>query len=426
MAKIKGTEFESLTLITSLYDKYYDAVAARCSKSTTSAALRQVMKGLSVKNRDALMTQIVGKQVIINASTEDEIFGIFGLDRADIKAAMRDSEYFKHIGNGKELALADQLALALPLIFASLAYKRLKKQEESDLCYLLLFFKPYASRVSLLFKYGVKEDQMLYTVERDLASVKYDISHYGTVMNVLDNKARVSYANYIEPKGAKDKITDAEFSVIYQSGVASRVNQFIGQIYEKYMANAGKSLSYDSGTEGVFNKDAGEVDDYAMADIDSDDSVKAKIAYKVSTYAVKNPVETRLVEEAGRLFADGRSNTLNIILTNIIEETKDKLFEKLPMFISDMVSSFLFTTNERTGQKYTTQDLKSAVFLKVGMDNLIGKKSNLSKDSALYRARQTFEEMIGLTKMYIGSMTYQRNIRKMLAFYWVALIKIRG
>lgn len=108
------------------------------------------------KNEYALLTNIIGRRIIVNEKFENTIYDIFDMDKAEIKKIILNSPYFKETF-GRELSLTDQLCLAFPLLLAALEYKLLNRKEESELCYLLIHFKPYSSRESVFFKFGVKE-----------------------------------------------------------------------------------------------------------------------------------------------------------------------------------------------------------------------------------------------------------------------------
>jgi len=264
----------------------------------------------------------------------------------------------------------DQLALAVPLILAALEYKRLNKKEESNLCYLLAHFKPYASREFLFFKFGVNEGQMLYTVERSL-SERYDIKKYGTIINALQKRAASSYANYIEGMKATEKYTDKKLYVTFISGIAGSVNSFIGSIVEEYRKNEGKSLNFEAGAKGVMDKDAEETE-YDDADIQSDTAVKSNIVSKTLLKITKDPVNKKIALIACQSGFNGSSSNLNILMTTI-EGIIDNMFDKLEPFFTALISSFLFH-DKPDGGKYTMEDFKSPVFLNVGVDILAGKK----------------------------------------------------
>ena len=215
-----------------------------------SKKILKLTKEFMTKNEHVLSTNIIGRQLLVNQKMEDDIFDAFDLDKKEVKRVMKESLYYKETF-GRELMLTDQLCLAYPLILAALEYKRIGKQEESDLCYLLAHFKPYASRESVFFKFGVKEGQMLYTIERSL-SERFDIKKYGTYR--ANKSAKSSYENYISNTGKEEKYTDKKLYVTYTSGIAGSVNTFIGGIVEEYRKNEGKSLSFEAAAKGVLDK----------------------------------------------------------------------------------------------------------------------------------------------------------------------------
>lgn len=418
-SEFKGNAIDLANSSTDFYDTFYPQIKAKCKEPRTWQKLLKVIKEFMTKNEYALSTNIVGRRVLVNQKMEDDIFDTFDLDKKEVKKVMLETTYFKETF-GRELMLTDQLCLAFPLILAALEYYRLNKKEESEMCYLLAHFKPYASRESLFFKFGVNEGQMLYTIEKSL-SERFDIKKYGTILNTLRKRAQSSYGNYIEKTDKTEKYTDKKLYVTYTSGIAGSVNSFIGGIVEEYRKNEGKNLSFESGIKGVMDKDADALE-YSDNEIESDTSVRANIVSRTILKLTKDPVDKSIAITASK--AAFSSASYAQLIMNTVNEIVDNMFNELDPFFNALLSSFLFTTNKSTGEKYSIADFRTPVFLSVGVDILAGKKSNVT-DVNLLRCRNIMKDMCEkfCEKYAIFGETYKRNFRLALAHYWVFLIK---
>lgn len=420
--ELNKNEISLINGSTDIYDKFDPIIKAKVKNPQTFQRILQIMREFMSKNEHALATNIVGRRVLVNQKMEDDIYSALGVDKDDIKKIILSSGYFKGTF-GRELSLTDQFCLAFPLILASLEYKLLKKQDESDLCYLMAHFKPYSSRESFLFKYPVKEGQMMYTIEKSL-SERYDIKKYGTIISAIQKRAKSSYDNYILPMEANDKYNDKRLYVTYTSGIAGNVNNFIGGIYEEYMKNAGKSLDFEAGVKGYLDKDSDQTE-YEDADIQSDTAMKKNIVDKAMMAVTKTPVNTKIAAIAAQFGFNSSSTSYYQILVNAIEEITDKMFDELPIFFTTLMSAFLFY-DKPGGGKYSMQEFRSPVFLNVGIDILAGKKSNV-KYPNLIKCREIIKKMCEEHCTKYNEMwgdTYKAYFRKALAAYWIYLIKL--
>lgn len=413
-----NNRIDEINSSTDFYDAFDPIIKKKVKEPRTFQKILKLTKEFMTKNEHVLSTNIIGRQLLVNQKMEDDIFDAFDLDKKEVKRVMKESLYYKETF-GRELMLTDQLCLAYPLILAALEYKRIGKQEESDLCYLLAHFKPYASRESVFFKFGVKEGQMLYTIERSL-SERFDIKKYGTVIASLTKRAKSSYENYISNTGKDEKYTDKKLYVTYTSGIAGSVNTFIGGIVEEYRKNEGKSLSFEAAAKGVLDKDA-DATEYEDADIQSDTAVKTNIVSRTLLRITKDPTDKKIALLASQSAFNSQGYASLIMST--VEEIIDGMFDELEPFFTALISSFLFN-DKPGGGKYTMNDFKSPVFLSVGVDILAGKKSNV-RDVNLLKCREIMKKMCEnyCEKYAAFGDTYKRNFRMALASYWVYLIK---
>lgn len=419
MATAIKDEIVELTAVTYIYDNLYDIILTQLKRPSTWNELLKIVRSFFDKNDDKLNTNIVGRQVLINKATEDAILSALGINRDDVRNIINGSLYFQKTF-GRELKLMNQLVFGFPLILAALGYHRLGKQDASEICYLLAFFKPYASRESLFWKYGVDEGRMLYTVEKSLSG-RFDLVKYGTVMECLVKMSNLSYENYISPMASTDKMTDKRMYDIYTSGISSRVNSFLGAIAKKYFENEGKSIEFDASAQEVYDKDE-ENKDYEDADIQSDTALKHSAVNKVINKMANESVDAGLVNIACSTGFHASTRTYTDILQSIVQTVVDKMFDKMPEFFSCLIGSLLFHMNPKTKERFTMKDFKSPVFLSTGIDILAGKKSNL-KDQNMLRARELLNEMlVDYNNQYLKGETYNRNLKTALGTYWVLLI----
>lgn len=413
-------DLELVNNSTDIYDEMDANIKKKVKEPLTATKLIRLTQDFMSKNDYALTSNIVGRRVSVNEKFENAIFDIFDLDRKEVKETIMNSKYFR-LMFGYELQITDALTVASPLIIAAIEYKLIKKQEMSDLCWLLAHFKPYSSREAFYFKYGVREQQMLYTVENSL-SERYDLKKYGTIINTIQKRAASSYNNYITPLTANDKITDKRLYVAYTSGIAGSMKNFIDGIAAEYRKNEGKSLDFEASAKAVYDKDA-DSSDFDDADIESDTAVKSRVVNKVILRVVNDPIDRGLVRLAAQQGFESGSQNYYDMLYNAISEITDKMFNQLDPFFTSFISAFLFTDSP-DGKHYGINEFKSPIFLRVGVDILAGKKSNI-RNQNMIRCRAIFKQMLENHSLeyvdYRDSM--RRKFEKALAAYWVYLIK---
>jgi hypothetical protein len=414
MATFSKEELEKFTVV---YDGLINKIASAAKKPETFHKLKDLMTIFFDKNSDALQTNIVGKQILINQETENNFLDILNITEQEVKDLMKSSPYFKQFG---ELQLLDQMSFALPLVILSSEYKKNHEDENAKLIYLMAFFKPYASRESQHFRYGVNEDQMRYTVEN--LSERFDLKKLGTVLDVLNKRSLSSYENYIGPVKKSDKFTDRELHVIYTSGIASNVNSFLANVYNAYKNNAGNYLSYEAESFEATDKD-GETDE-VTTDIKSDAAVKASLLNKIVMKIAANPVDTKLAAIAAQKYFNSTSDLYVQILKNTISEVTAKMFNELPNFFSSMLGAFLYNINPDTGIKYTAADMRSPVFIRASMD--IFKRSKNTDDPNIKNVTRIVQKMLkSYSTEYLNfGTTQKRNLRNALYFYWVLVAKM--
>lgn len=413
-----------LNSLTEIYDKYSDTIREKVKSPSTFNKFLLIVKDVMRKNENSLIgSNIIGHPVIFNKDVEKRIFECFGLDQEDVRSTIINSEFFTK-KFGKVLSITDQICAATPLIFATWEYALLHKDDEARLCYLLTFFKPYASRISFFWKFGVNSAQMMYTVERTLND-RYDLKKSKNILEVIKKKADVSFNNYINPEDKDSKITDAMLYEICTAGITSRIQNFLNNVYTEYQKNKGKILDYESSASSVYDKDTDSME-YGYADIKSDAAIKTQIANKVLNYINKNPIDKKILFIAcTSVFGQGNGKVNMTRLESAITMVTDEMFKELPIFISSLLNAF--TTDSSGGAVHAITDIRTPVFIPAGIDILTSKKSHLT-NKEMIRCRDIFNRMLEeYVEKYDASKeasSYNRLMKKAMATYWVYLIKI--
>lgn len=402
-----------------LYEQLGDTIKVKVKSPSTFREIQVHAKKLFENNARVLGDNIMGRQFLINEKFEDGILNTLGLKRQEIQKAISESEYYLKFQNANALKLNDQLIFALPLIMAANEYERLKKHEEANFIFMLTFFKPYASRIFYWFgKYGVNEDRMADTVERKLTE-RFDIKRYGTIYEVIEKKAFNSFENYL--KNSKSDITDMQLDIIYKSGVATRVNDFINKVAIEYNKNNDYLAFEDSGMAS-YDKDT-DSSDFVDRDIESDAAVKMKIVNKVVLRVNKDPVDNELIRVAAKHGFKSDSQLYQNILKNVILEVSDKMIKQIPDFYSSLIGAFLFEINPATKKRFTMPDFKSPIFIRKAEDILLNNPN--TKNVNQLKVKEILREMLeDHSAEYLRFGTTQKtNMRKALAFYWILLVK---
>jgi hypothetical protein len=393
--------------------------------SKRSIFLNPLMRELSKfadKNSNVLQTNIVGRQLLINSDMQDNILKIFGIDRKDIISAIKESPYFSGFGG---LKLMDQLIFSIPLMLASGELYKMNKKKESEMLYLSAFYKPYASIVFRHFKYGVNEDQMMYTIEN--LTERFDIKREDSVIGALEKMADSSFKNYLKYLTA-DTISDKDIHVIYTAGIQSRISSFMKSIYNEYQKNKGKYLPYEDSTfEGT---DDSEGEEFSR-DIKSDAAIKNQAVKKAVNTLLKSPIDEELIDIAAKYSFTDKSKTYGNykysglytdILKNTISEIIDNKYRKLPEFIESIIGSFLFNISPYTEQKYSAADLRTPTFITASLKIF---KSPNTKDRNMLTVKKMLEEFLrSYSVEYLNfGKTQQGKLKNAVFFYFVLVIQ---
>lgn len=414
---------EELENLTTIYDKYSPKLIALAKKPSTFQMLKSEFTRLLEKNNSALQTNILGRQLVITQKDEDRFLDILELDRADMTQSIKTSPYFVKFDEAGHLSLLNQYVFAFPFIIMSYEYKKLGKKDYARICYMLTFFKPYASRISLLFgKYPVNEDQMLYTVEH--MTEKSDLKKLGTLFEVIAKKSDASFENYFGDISPKYRLTDCELGKIYSSGVATRINNFLLDISTKYRMNSGKYMAFENNSN-AFEDDEGS--DIVDRDIDSDAAMRVNIVNKAINAATIAPIDLKLIRSISKLVFMSDSQYYQTLMSDTVVRVAEHMSKNLQEFFTCMINSFLFTSNPHTGGKYTMEDFKTVTFPAV-MNKKVYNNPNTS-DKNILRVKVLLDQMLEYCDEYDAKMptkTKNRNIRNAIFLYWVWFLQKAG
>lgn len=407
---------EELETSTVIYDKLSPLMEKKAKDSNTFRKFRLAFSKILDRNREKLQTNIIGKQVLINAKDEESLLDALDITKEESEEILESSPFFMSFGG---LKLINQYIFAVPIIVYSQELNKLGKLQEAQLSFLSTFIKPYASRESLFFKYGVNEDQMMYTIEN--MTDRFDIKKLGSIINVLTKKSAASFDNYFIK--TKKKFTDKEIYTIYSSGVASSVNNMLNKVNEEYRKNDGKYLAFENSATSMVNDD-GE-DDFGERNIASDAEIKTGVVNRIITEINKNPVNTKALNLACIKGFGSASNFYTTVLRTAIEEITDKMFYELPTFFSCLIGSFLFNDNPTTGKRYTMTDFKSPMFIKASLE--IFKKPH-TDDKNMLKVKELMNKMLTEhSTYYINWKTSQQtSLKNALYFYWILIAKLEG
>jgi len=417
---------EELDNVSDVYDYLRPFIEKAAANTSVFNAIKKEIIKFADKNSTVLQSNIIGRQLLFNENIQQNILDIMGIDSKILDDVLRKSDYFNQYGTIKsDLKLTDQLVAALPLILLAGEYQKKKKYEQAEFIYLISFYKPYATRISRYFPYGVNDDQMLYTIEN--LSERFDIKKQGTMLNVLIKMAKSSFDNYI--KDVMEDPTDRKLHVVFTSGVYSRINNFLQVLVNEYHKNKGKYLPFEDATFDGTDDSEGETFE---KDIQSDAAIKNQMIRKAVNTMNNKPIDTKLLELAARYgFVSGKaiagsykfSTIYTTILKNAIEDISNKFYKELPLFFESLIGSFLYEINSSTKQKYSSKDLRSPVF--VAASRKIFLSSPNTKNENVIRVRTMINEMLeSCSTEYINyGTTQKRSLRNALHFYFVLLVQ---
>lgn len=412
---------DELLSLSTLYDKYSPILAKKAAQPSFFTQIKAAISKVLSKNYEKLQTNIIGKRVAFTTKDEEDFFTAMGIDRDEMEKDVKAAPYIAKFDMAGQLMILSQLTFAVPMIILSAEYTKLNKIEAAKLVYMIIFLKPYASRESLFFgKYDVNEDQMLYTVEN--LTEKSDIKKLGSIINVLNKKAENSYLNYFENFKKTDVLTDAKIYEIYNSGIRTRINNFLNDIAEKYKRNKGKYLNFEANSVAFEDDDGTDIVD---SDIKSDTAMKVNIINRASIALNKNPIDTNLIA-AACMYSLGSSDFYKNLLTTTINDVVEHMGKRMPEFFTAMISSFLFTINKNTGKRYTMQDFKTPRFLAVMAKKVYADPN--THDINILLVRKMLDEMLeNYCDEYLSAMnTKRRNIKSALFMYWTIFLQKAG
>ena len=414
MATFTKEELESAH---GIYDALKEAINEKAKDPMTFKKIQRVLSQILDKNSNVLQTNIIGRQLLINQKDERAFLDILEIDPEDVKKLIKASPYFQKFG---ELRLTDQLSFAIPLLILSIEYKRLKKDSDAEIMYFTTFLKPYASRVSQHWKLGVNEAQMMYTIES--LSDRFDIKKQGTLFGVLLKASKNSFENYIPPLMTRDTVYDSELHIIYNRGVASRVNSFLASIYNVYKGNAGKKLDFEDTSYSSTDEDGNS--EQVNKEIESIAAIKTSLVRKVVNKLNTDPIDVKLLAIAAQKGFKDPSQLYQTTLKTCVSQITDKMYDALPTFYSALFGVFFDSINPVTDRKFTAKDVKTVLFIKV-CDEIFRKPN--TKDENILTVKSLVREMLEkCTDVYGRYKTSSKNKIENALFSYFVLMARKG
>lgn len=413
---------EELENLATISDKYSPRLASLAKRPSTFTAIKTAFSRLLEKNREALQTNIVGRQVLISKSDEDAFLSAIGIDREEMEDDIKNSPYFAKFNETGRFSMLSQFVFAFPLMLMSYEYKKLGKPEYARVCYMVTFFKPYASRISLLFgKYAVNEDQMLYTIEH--MTEKSDLKKLGTLFEVISKKSDASYENYFASLNNNYILKDSDLGKIYTSGIATRINNFLLDISTKYRENKGKYMAFEANSS-KFTDDEGE-NDIVDSDIASDAAIRTDIVNKAINKATMQPIDLKLIRAVSKMCLASDSQYYQNLLTQTILNVVEHMGGDLQEFFTCIINSFLFTQSS-SGTKYRMSDFRTMTFVAV-MNKKVYNNPN-TNDISILRVKELLNKMLeDYCDEYASALnTKKRLLRNAVFMYWICFLQKAG
>ena len=107
------------------------------------------------------------------------------------------------------------------------------------------------------------------------------------------------------------------------------------------------------------------------------------------------------------------------MITNLVKTTAEDKSGELSKFLASLISSFLFSTNSKTGKKYTMTDFKTAVWPAV-MSKKIYKDKNSSDLNIKFAKSFVEQTLLTYCPDYVtGAATKKRSIKNAYFMYWI-------
>lgn len=410
---------EEIQRESSIFDSMFEIISnSQGGLQSKFNIIQRVINRIADSNMDVLQSNIVGKQLLFNDKAQEDILNAIGLSSEKAKKIIAESPFIKMVGAS---SMRGQMAFLIPCaIFAGILAQQ-KMIEEAEMMFLVMFFKPWAARISNYFKHGVNEGRMAYTIEH--MDERSDIKTQGTVLSLLKKISKSSFDNYMEALMPKNTPGDKLLYDVSMSGCYTRVNAAIKKIYIKYDANKGKILGYESSTKmGVNEKGDAETIENEIA---SESAIKMNISRRTMLKFTRSPVDEKLLQIAiVRSFASGTLSATRArmdILRGLIDEVVDKDLDNLNLLVNYTLDSFTSQDNGR-GEKYTASEIQSPVFLSGAMKIF---KSPNSKNINLLNAKTLLEDLMNQhSNEYV---LLEKNTKRLYknAFYFYLVMLIR-
>ena len=237
----------------------YSEVEVKFKQPATIAKFRRFMSEFISRRQKQLYANVPNQMIIYSYDDINRWFAATGVDKAVIRAAIKETYYAKIPAFNPSYA-KDESTIAL-LCMVRFFHLTRGMEKEINLALLNIAFsgKFYPSIFYRSFKYEPAAYVMDYVVNHMLSN-KYDIIRYGNVIGAVKSSVNTWYETY---KDRFDSFADNDVCYLLQQ-LHNRIGSFIINIAELYYEayeNKDSYITYDS--------DNVSEDDYHLADNDS-------------------------------------------------------------------------------------------------------------------------------------------------------------
>lgn len=404
---------------TVMYDTYHEHINNIAKNKAVMSQLIKFIAKIKMKNNDAFETYYIGRRISINAKDWSEFWNLIGLREKDIAETVKSVPRLKDVNQKM-----DQFVVAAVLILLTGCLISNGDENAARFIYLFAYFKPYASRVTQIFKI-VPNEETIETMMNNISN-RFDLKKEQSLFGCLKSMSTNSFDGILNGRPRKEvlssRITDNELWITFESTIWTSIMQFLVTIFKAHDKYKSMPTRYTRDLEHE-DDDGVSLIDTSNGEIDIKNRVISKI---IKTFAI-NPVDDRLARFAvnrSGLYA-GNDVALNQLKT-VIQRCLDNDQTKCNALFSYLISAFLNTINKATDKKYTINELRSAVFsakiygIIYDTRNTIDPNKIEAKNIVMEMLERYLDEFEYLCK------TYKDQYRKAFVLYCAAFIQKNG
>ena len=416
MAIIKNSDLLSSTV---MYDTYHDHISKIAKDKAVISQLIKFIGKIKMKNNDTFETYYIGRRLSINAREWAEFWNIVGLNEKDVADVARGVPRLKEVNQKM-----DQFVVAVILILLTGELISIGNENAARFIYLFAYFKPYASRVTQIFKI-VPNEETIETMMNNISN-RFDLKKEQSLFGCLKSMSTNSFDGILNGRPRKEvlsgRITDNELWITFESTIWTSIMQFLTTIFKAHDKYKNMPTRFTKDLE-LEDDDGTSVIDTSNGEIDA----KNRMVSKVIRQFTINPIDDRLVRFAinrSGLYA-GNDVSLNQLKT-VISRCLDNDQQKCCALFGYLISAFLNTVDKYTNKKYTVNELRSAIFSAKIYGIIYDTRNTI--DPNKIEAKNIVMEMLEkyLDEFEYICKTYKDQYRKAFVLYCAAYIQKNG